>query len=84
MVRPDVVVSDEECDRILASPQGAQIDHMMKHAAVGTPDEVCEQLATFIAFADADELMVCHQAPSIEGRLRSVELTAAAMDLASV
>ena len=82
IVRPGVEVSDAECDRILASPQGAQIDHMMKHQAVGTPSAVREQLEAFAVFAQADELMVCHQAPGIEGRLRSVELTAEAMQLA--
>ncbi len=84
IVRPGVEVSDAECDRILASPQGAQIDHMMKHQAVGTPSAVREQLEAFALFAQADELMVCHQTPSIEGRLRSVELTAEAMQLATV
>ena len=84
IVRPGVEVSDAECDRILASPQGAQIDHMMKHQAVGTPGAVRDQLEAFAEFAQADELMVCHQAPSIEGRLRSVELTAEAMALAPV
>ncbi len=84
IVRPGVEVSDEECDRILASPQGAQIDHMMQHRAVGTPDAVRTQLEAFAAFAQADELMVCHQSPSIEERLRSVELTAEAMELAPV
>jgi len=84
IVRPGVEVSDEECDRILASPQGAQIDHMMKHQAVGTPGAVREQLEAFASFAHADELMVCHQAPNIEGRLRSVELTAEAMQLTAV
>jgi luciferase family oxidoreductase group 1 len=84
IVRPGVEVSDAECDRILASPQGAQIDHMMKHQAVGTPAAVREQLEAFVEFAQADELMVCHQAPSIEGRLRSVELTAEAMALEPV
>jgi len=84
IVRPGVEVSDAECDRILASPQGAQIDHMMKHQAVGTPGAVREQLEAFAVFAQADELMVCHQSPSIEERLRSVELTAEAMQLAPV
>jgi luciferase family oxidoreductase group 1 len=84
IVRPGVEVSDAECDRILASPQGAQIDHMMKHQAVGTPGAVREQLEAFAVFAQADELMVCHQSPSIDERLRSVELTAEAMQLAPV
>jgi glucose-6-phosphate 1-dehydrogenase len=34
--------------------------------------------------AEADELMVCHQSPTVEGRLRSIQLTAEAMDLVGV
>jgi luciferase family oxidoreductase group 1 len=76
MLKPDVSIPDSEVDRILASPQGSQIERMMEHTAVGTPDAVRDQLDRFAVFADADELMVCHQAPTIEGRLRSLELTA--------
>ena len=76
--------TDAEVDRILTSPQGAQIASMMKHTAVGTPSQVREQLLEFTAYADADELMVCHQSPTIEGRLRSIQLTAEAMDLVAV
>jgi luciferase family oxidoreductase group 1 len=81
MLQPGVDVTDAEVDRILASPQGGQIDQMMKHTAVGTPGMVRSQLEAFVEFADADELMVCHQSPTISGRLRSLELTAAAMEL---
>ena len=84
LLKPNVDVPDAEVDRILASPQGAQIASMMKHTAVGTPSQVREQLLEFTAYADADELMVCHQSPTIEGRLRSIHLTAEAMDLVAV
>jgi len=84
LLKPNVDVPDAEVDRILASPQGAQIAAMMKHTAVGTPAAVRDQLLEFTAYADADELMVCHQSPTIEGRLRSIELTAEAMDLVGV
>lgn len=79
LLKPNVDVPDAEVDRILESPQGAQIAAMMKHTAVGSPASVREQLDAFTVFADADELMVCHQSPTIEGRLRSIELTAEAM-----
>jgi len=81
LLKPNVDLPDAEVDRILESPQGAQIAAMMKHTAVGTPRTVREQLQEFTQFADADELMVCHQSPTIEGRLRSIELTAGAMEL---
>ena len=84
LLKPNVEVPDAEVDRILASPQGAQIAAMMKHTAVGTPESVREQLLEFTTYADADELMVCFQSPKIEGRLRSIELTADAMDLVGV
>ena len=84
LLKPNVDVPDTEIDRILESPQGAQIAAMMKHTAVGTPPAVREQLLEFADYAQADELMVCHQSPTIEGRLRSIELTAEAMELASV
>ena len=81
LLKPNVEVSDAEVDRILDSPQGAQVAAMMKHTAVGTPRSVRDQLQVFADYADADELMVCHQSPAIEGRLRSIELTAGAMEL---
>ena len=83
-MKPNVDVPDAEIDRILESPQGAQIAAMMKHTAVGTPSAVREQLLAFTDYAQADELMVCHQSPTIEGRLRSIDLTAEAMELAGV
>lgn len=84
LLKPNVDVPDAEVDRILASPQGAQIAAMMKHTAVGTPSAVRDQLLEFTDYAQADELMVCHQSPTIEERLRSIELTANAMELVGV
>jgi alkanesulfonate monooxygenase SsuD/methylene tetrahydromethanopterin reductase-like flavin-dependent oxidoreductase (luciferase family) len=52
---------------------------MLTHSAVGTPDEVREHLEGFVKFADADELIVAHQSPNPEDRLRSVSLLAEAM-----
>jgi luciferase family oxidoreductase group 1 len=68
--------TDDEADAILASPQGRAVAQMMKHTAVGTPPMVKEQLDEFARHANADELIVAHGAPTIEGRLRSVDLLA--------
>ncbi len=71
-------LSDDELDRIVASPQGQQVLRMMQHTAIGTPDQVRTFLDEFRTFADADELIVVHAGPSTEDRLRSTELTAEA------
>jgi luciferase family oxidoreductase group 1 len=68
--------SDEEADAILASPQGRAVEQMMKYTASGTPSEVRAYLDEFAGHAKADELIVAHGAPTIEGRLRSVDLLA--------
>ena len=52
---------------------------MLTYAAVGTPAQVSDYLDGFIRQTEADELIVAHQATSIEGRLRSVTLLAEAM-----
>jgi alkanesulfonate monooxygenase SsuD/methylene tetrahydromethanopterin reductase-like flavin-dependent oxidoreductase (luciferase family) len=52
---------------------------MLTYAAVGTPAQVSGYLEGFIRQTEADELIVVHQAPTIEGRLRSVTLLAEAM-----
>ena len=64
---------------ILDSPAGQQIQHMFRVAAVGTPGEVRAYIDAFARYADADELIVAHQSPSTEARLRSVELLADAV-----
>jgi len=73
--------SDEEADAILASPQGAQIAEMMRYSAVGSPTVVRAQLEEFRDHAEADELIVVHASPSLDARLRSLELLAGAWDL---
>jgi len=80
-VRDGRPLSDAEADRFIASPAGRQLARMTTYSAVGTPDVVREYLDRFTATADADELIVAHQSPTVEGRLRSVELLAEASDL---
>lgn len=69
-------LSDAEADRLLASPQAAFLNEMMRHAAVGTPDQVRAWLDDFKRYADADELMLAPAGPTVEQRIRSVELAA--------
>ena len=73
-------LTDEQADQLLAQGAAQHVDRMLTYAAVGTPAEVGEYLDGFAKLADADELIVAHQAPTTEGRLRSVVLTAEAME----
>jgi len=72
-------LTDEEADALLASPAGQHVRQMTKYSAVGTPDEVSEYIEAFAKHADADELIVAHQSPTAEDRLRSVDLLASAV-----
>ena len=76
------IFSEEEAEAVLSSAAGAQIEQMVTYSAVGTPDAVRDYLEQFAKHADADELIIAHQSSSTEGRLRSVELVAAALELA--
>jgi luciferase family oxidoreductase group 1 len=71
--------TDDEADLLQQQGAGHHVDSMFTYAAVGTPHEVGEYLDGFRKQADADELIVAHQSPTPEGRLRSVTLTAEAL-----
>jgi luciferase family oxidoreductase group 1 len=72
-------LSDAQADELLAQGASVHVDQMLTYTAMGTPDDVREYLDGFRKLADADELIVAHQAPVVEDRLRSVELLAEAM-----
>jgi luciferase family oxidoreductase group 1 len=72
-------LTDEQADQLLAAGIGGHVDQMLTYSAVGTPAEVSDYLDGFIRQTEADELIVAHQAPVIEDRLRSVTLLAEAM-----
>jgi luciferase family oxidoreductase group 1 len=76
-------LTDQEADEILASPAGRHVEQMVTYSAVGTPAEVSAYIEAFAAHAGADELMVAHQSPTTEDRLRSVELLADAVQPAA-
>jgi len=73
-------LTDEQADQLLAQGAAHHVDQMLRYAAVGTRAEVGEYLDGFVKLADADELIVAHQAPTTEGRLRSVTLLAEALE----
>jgi luciferase family oxidoreductase group 1 len=72
-------VTDQQADHLLAGGAAVHVDQMLTYSAVGTPDEVGAYLDGFLAKTGADELIVVHQAPGIEDRLRSVTLLAETM-----
>ncbi|EGD56921.1 LLM class flavin-dependent oxidoreductase [Gordonia neofelifaecis] len=47
-----------EAEALLDGPQGAQVDEMLRLAAVGTPDDVLAQLDRFAQRIGADELIL--------------------------
>lgn len=77
-------LTNEEAEAILSSPQGRQIQEMMRYTVAGTPAQAVEYLEAFAAHADADELMIAHQSPTVETRLASVRLLAEASELSPV
>ena len=80
---PDLELSDEDADALIASPQGRQITSMMRYTACGLPEQVGEYLHEFAKHAHADELIVAHSSLTLEARLRSVDLLAQLAGLAA-
>jgi luciferase family oxidoreductase group 1 len=74
-------VTNEQADRLLAAGLSTQVDHMLTYTAAGTPREVSDYLDDFLRLTAADELITIHQAPRMEGRLRSVTLLAEAVQI---
>jgi luciferase family oxidoreductase group 1 len=75
-------LTDDQADDLLAQGAGHHVGQMLTHTAVGSHAEIGEFLDGFRKLADADELIVAHQAPTPEARLRSVTITAEAMESA--
>lgn len=73
-------LSDDDVTALLASPQAAAVDEMLRYNAVGTPDVAGNYLAEFREKTGADELIVVHQSNTVPNRLRSIELLAESVD----
>lgn len=78
LLRPGAQYTDEQADAMLASPQAQHLHQMMTYSAVGAPDVVLQKVNDFAEQTGADELMIAHQSPRVEQRLRSAELLAEA------
>jgi luciferase family oxidoreductase group 1 len=78
LLAPKRSLSDAEADGLLASAAGQALKQMATHTVLGTRADVPDQIARFAELAAADELMTVHPSPTIEGRLRSLELLAQA------
>jgi luciferase family oxidoreductase group 1 len=75
----DLDMTDEQADQLLVAGAAAQVDEMLTYTAAGTQRQVHDYLDGFRQHTLADELMVTHQATTIEARLRSVALLGEAM-----
>lgn len=68
--------SDDEAQAVLDSPAGESIKAMGTYSAVGIEADVWAYLERFARRAQADELITVHPGPTIEERVRSIELLA--------
>jgi luciferase family oxidoreductase group 1 len=71
--------TDEEADAVLESPAGRHVKGMTRYRAVGVAADVRASVEDFVELARADEIMTVHPAPTVAGRLRSIELLAEAL-----
>lgn len=78
LLRPGTEYTDEQADELLAAPQARHLHEMATYSAVGTPDVVRDKVTEFAEQTGADELIIAHQGPRVEQRLRSAELLAEA------
>lgn len=78
LLQPGTEYTDEQADELLAAPQAQHLHQMATYSAIGTPDLVRDQVTEFAEQTGADELIVAHQGPRVEQRLRSAELLAEA------
>lgn len=78
LLQPGTEYTDEQADELLAAPQARHLHEMATYSAVGTPDTVRAQVTEFAEQTGADELIIAHQGPRVEQRLRSAELLAEA------
>jgi luciferase family oxidoreductase group 1 len=72
-------LTDEQAEAALRAGAVQHVEQMLTCSAVGTADDVRAYLYRFAFEADADELIVVHQATALDKRLRSVSATAAVM-----
>lgn len=69
-------LTEDEAAAIFDTPAALQIREMLKYTAIGGPERVRDELAAFAQFAEADELMTVHAAPTRAEQLTSLRLAA--------
>lgn len=75
----EVDLTVDEAASVMETPAAMQILDMLTHTAVGDADQVRMELDAFAEYADADELITSHPAPTHEERLASIRVTAASL-----
>lgn len=75
-------IDDDMVTALMDTTVGAQARHMLTHTIVGDPDEVATGLTRFTELADADEVILTNPAPSLEQRIRTLEILAGLLDTA--
>ncbi|RGE19130.1 LLM class flavin-dependent oxidoreductase [Leucobacter sp. wl10] len=68
----------DEASALLDSPAGLEIRGMLRYTAIGGRDRVHDELEAFARFADVDELITVHAAPTRAEQLASVRIAAPA------
>jgi luciferase family oxidoreductase group 1 len=76
-------ITDEQADQLLVAGLAAHVDEMLTFTAIGADTDVRTYLNEFAERVSADELITAHYASDIDARLRSIELTAATMEMAT-
>lgn len=69
-------LDDETVASLMDTAVGQQARHMLTHTVVGDASRVADGVAAFAELADADEVMAANPAPSLEQRLRTLEILA--------
>jgi luciferase family oxidoreductase group 1 len=65
---------------VLDARQRAAVDSRLTYAAIGGPERVRAKLEAFIALTGVDEVMVTGMIHDLDARVRSLEVTAAAVE----
>ncbi|WP_449283057.1 LLM class flavin-dependent oxidoreductase [Leucobacter sp.] len=68
----------DEASALIDTPAGREIRGMLQYTAIGGRDRVREELEAFARFADVDELVTVHAAPTRREQLASVRIAAPA------
>ncbi|WP_053352569.1 LLM class flavin-dependent oxidoreductase [Leucobacter musarum] len=71
-------LTSDEASQLIDTPAGREIRGMMQYTAIGGATRVREELEAFAKFADVDELVTVHVAPTRAEQLESVRIAASA------